>query len=137
MKRIKYLYLVIILICIFNLIISFSLIWRNRIVLNLNNDNRSIVLEILEEYTNTNSVKKVAYGREWTHGFIYVYRPFNKAEALLISEGEQSKGDLAEFIQKNGYKEANIGKILGILSLIFLIFTIIILKIKNKKTSKI
>ena len=92
-----------------------------------------IINSILNKYTdNIEKISKVAYGREWTHGFIYVYRPFDKTESLLISEGEFEKGDLADYIQKNGYNEKSIGIWYGGVSIIVIISCIIKLKFAKK-----
>lgn len=129
----KLIFKLLILICIITLIISCKLFFRERIILNLNKGNKEYVISILDKYTDTEKVSKVAYDREWTHGFIYVYRRFNKTESLLISEGEFSKGDLAEYIQNNGYNEKNIGIWLGGVSITIIILCSIKLKhIKNE-----
>lgn len=130
----KLIFKLLIIICIITLIISCKLFFRERIILNLNKENKEYVISILGEYTdNTKKVSKVAYDREWTHGFIYVYHTFNKTESLLISEGEFSKGDLAEYIQNNGYNEKNIGIWLGGVSITIIILCSIKLKhIKNE-----
>ena len=135
MKR-NLIFKLLILICIFTLINSCRLFLRSRIVLNLNKEskgNKEYIISILEEYTdNTEKISKVAYGREWTHGFIYVYRSFDKTEALLISEGEFEKGGLADYIQKNGYNEKSIGIWYGGVSIIVIISCIIKLKFAKK-----
>ena len=135
MKR-NLIFKLLILICIFTLINSCRLFLRSRIVLNLNKEskgNKEYIISILEEYTdNTEKISKVAYGREWTHGFIYVYRPFDKTESLLISEGEFEKGDLADYIQKNGYNEKSIGIWSGGVSVMVIISCIIKLKFAKK-----
>lgn len=128
MKR-NLIFKLLILICIFTLINSCRLFLRSRIVLNLNKENKEYINSILNKYTdNIEKISKVAYGREWTHGFIYVYRPFDKTESLLISEGEFEKGDLADYIQKNGYNEKSIGIWYGGVSIIVIISCIIKLK---------
>ena len=128
----KFILKLLIIICIIALIISCKLFFRERIILNLNNDNREYIISILEEYTDKNkNVSKVAYGRVWSHGYIYVYHPFNKTESLLISEGEFSKEDLRVYIQDNGYKEKDVGKWIGGISIIIII--ICSLMLKNKK----
>ena len=125
--------ILLILICIFTLINSCRLFLRSRIVLNLNKENKEYINSILNKYTdNIEKISKVAYGREWTHGFIYVYRPFDKTESLLISEGEFEKGDLADYIQKNGYNEKSIGIWYGGVSIIVIISCIIKLKFAKK-----
>lgn len=132
MKKKVFLKLLII-VCIIALIISCKLFFRERIILNLNNDNREYVISVLEEYTDKiENVSKVAYGRVWSHGYIYVYHSFDKTESLLISEGEFSKGDLQEYIQENGYEEKDVGKWLGGMSIIIIIFCSIMLKHKKK-----
>lgn len=126
-----------IIISIITLIVSCKLFFRERIILNLNNENREFVISILEEYTDKiENVSKVAYGRVWSHGYIYVYHRFEKTESLLISEGEFSKGDLQEYIQDNGYKEKNVGKWLGVISIIIIILCTIKLKHKKKNLMK-
>ena len=128
----KFILKLLIIICIIALIISCKLFFRERIILNLNNDNREYIISILGEYTDKiKNVSKVAYGRVWSHGYIYVYHPFNKTESLLISEGEFSKGDLRVYIQDNGYKEKDVGKWIGGISIIIII--ICSLMLKNKK----
>lgn len=123
-----------IIVCIITLIISCKLFFREDIILNLNKENREYVISILEEYTDeVGNVSKVAYGRVWSHGYIFVYRPFEKRESLLISEGEFSKGNLQEYIQENGYEEKNVGKWLGGISIIIIILCSIKLKHKKKK----
>lgn len=132
MKR-NLIFKLLILICIFTLINSCRLFLRSRIVLNLNKENKEYINSILNKYTdNIEKISKVAYGREWTHGFIYVYRPFDKTESLLISEGEFEKGDLADYIQKNGYNEKSIGIWYGGVSIIVIISCIIKLKFAKK-----
>lgn len=132
MKR-NLIFKLLILICIFTLINSCRLFLRSRIVLNLNKENKEYINSILNKYTdNIEKISKVAYGREWTHGFIYVYRPFDKTESLLISEGEFEKGDLADYIQKNGYNEKSIGIWYGGVSVIVIISCIIKLKFAKK-----
>lgn len=122
-----------IIISIITLIVSCKLFFRERVILNLNNENNGYVISILEEYTDkVENVSKVAYGRVWSHGYIYVYHQFDKTETLLISEGEFSKGDLQEYIQHNGYKEKNVGKWLGIISITIIILCTIKLKHKKK-----
>lgn len=130
----KLFFKLLILICIITLIISCKLFFRERKILNLNKENKEYVFSILDKYTdNAEKVSKVAYGREWTHGYIYVYRTFDKTESLLISEGEFSKGELAEYIQNNGYKEKSIGIWLGGISITIIIVCLIKLKhIKNE-----
>lgn len=126
----KLIFKLFILICIINLIISSKLFFRERIILKLNKENKEYVISILDQYTdNTEKVSKVAYGREWTHGFIYVYYTLDKTESLLISEGEFSKGYLAEYIQNNGYNEKNIGMWLGGISITIIILCLIRLKL--------
>lgn len=129
----KFIFKFIIIICIITLIISCKLFFRERIILNLNKENKEYVISILEEYTdNLENLSKVAYGREWSHGYIYVYHIFDKTESLLISEGEFSKGDLSEYIKNNGYNEKYIGIWLGVISIIIIILCLIKLKhIKN------
>ena len=132
MKR-NLIFKLLILICIFTLINSCRLFLRSRIVLNLNKENKEYINSILNKYTdNIEKISKVAYGREWTHGFIYVYRPFDKTESLLISEGEFEKGGLADYIQKNGYNEKSIGIWYGGVSIIVIISCIIKLKFAKK-----
>ena len=132
MKR-NLIFKLLILICIFTLINSCRLFLRSRIVLNLNKENKEYINSILNKYTdNIEKISKVAYGREWTHGFIYVYRPFDKTESLLISEGEFEKGDLADYIQKNGYNEKSIGIWSGGVSVMVIISCIIKLKFAKK-----
>lgn len=130
----KLVFKLLILICIITLFISCKLFFRERKILSLNKENKEYVISILEEYTdNTEKVSKVAYGREWTHGFIYVYHTFDKTESLLISEGEFLKGDLAKYIQDNGYNEKNVGMLLGIISSVVIILCLIKVKhIKNE-----
>lgn len=121
-------------ISIITLIASCKLFFRERIILKLNNENREYVISILKEYTDKiENLSKVAYGRVWSHGYIYVYHPFEKTESLLISEGEFSKGNLQEYIQDNGYKEKNVGKWLGVISIIIIIICSLILKKLFKK----
>lgn len=97
---------------------------------------KEYIISILEEYTDkVENVSKVAYGRVWSHGYIYVYHPFNKTEELLISEGEFSKGNLQEYIQENGYEEKDVGKLLSLISIIIIIICSI--KLKRKKFKKL
>lgn len=133
MMKSKVILKLLIIISIITLIVSCKLFFRERVILNLNNENNGYVISILEEYTDkVENVSKVAYGRVWSHGYIYVYHPFDKTESLLISEGEFSKGDLQEYIQVNGYKEKNVGKWLGGISIIIIFLCIIKLKYKKK-----
>lgn len=135
MKR-NLIFKLLILICIFTLINSCRLFLRSRIVLNLNKENKEnkeYIISILQEYTDkVENVSRVAYGRVWSHGYIYVYRSFDKTEALLISEGEFEKGDLADYIQENGYNEKSIGIWSGGVSVIVIISCIIKLKFAQK-----
>ena len=135
MKR-NLIFKLLILICIFTLINSCRLFLRSRIVLNLNKENKEnkeYIISILQEYTDkVENVSRVAYGRVWSHGYIYVYRSFDKTEALLISEGEFEKGDLADYIQENGYNEKSIGIWYGGVSIIVIISCIIKLKFAKK-----
>lgn len=128
----NFIFKLLIIICLITLIISCKLFFRERIILNLNAENKEYIISILEEYTDkVENVSKVAYGRVWSHGYIYVYHPFNKTEELLISEGDFSKGDLQEYIQINGYKEKDVGKLLSLISIIIIIICSI--KLKRKK----
>ncbi len=130
----KNIYKIIVLICIFNLIITFRMLWRDSIILYINDKNRDFILNILSEYTDTDisSIRKVAYVRRWTHGCIDIYDWFKKKDEILISEGMFTKGDVPKYIKENGYKEENIAKVLGTSSFIILI-VIIIYKRKHKK----
>jgi len=131
----KLIFKLLIIICIITLIISCNLFFRERIILDLNAENKEYVSSILDEYIdNTENLTKVAYGREWNNGYIYVYSLLDNTEALLISEGEFSKDKLAEYIKGNGYNEKNIGICLGVISIIIIIFCFIKLKLKRNKT---
>lgn len=120
-----------ILICLINLLISFYICFRRRILLKVTKDNKNFIETVLNDYNiDTTSVSRVAYGREWTHGFIYVYHPFRKTESSLISEGEIKKDELAEYIRENGYNEKNTARWLCLTSILIMIFCIIKLKKK-------
>ena len=109
---------IIIIIMIFFTLISFYYYDRGRIFLKVNNDNR----ETVYKYLNDKNIKKIAYGREWDEGYIYVYYSIIdiKPDKLMIYEGDIQKGELAKYIRENGYNESSIWK------WIIIIFTIII-----------
>ncbi len=129
----KNIYKIIVLICIFNLIITFHMLWRDSIILYINDENRDFILNILSEYTDTDisSIRKVAYVRRWTHGYLDIYGWLEKKDEILISEGMFSAGDIETYVKEKGYKESDVGKVLGTASLIILVVNVI-----YKKTRK-
>jgi len=129
----KFIIKLLLFISIIILLNSIKMIFRERIILNVNNDNKDYIYTILEEETDDiESVSKVAYGGFWLDHFIYVYRPFQETEELLLTEGYFSRGDLADYIRDNGYNEKYIGIITGIISSM----SIVLCSIKLRKTNK-
>jgi len=129
----------IIIIFIFLLLVSLFFCKRGITILYLNKQNKGIVLEYLKDYIRTDKsnkfyadyyikgdkdIKKVAYGRDWDEGCIYVYYSIidTKPDKLILYEGESIKEDLARYIEENGYKEKDICKWGIICSSILIIF---------------
>ena len=130
----KFIIKLLLFISIIILLNSIKMIFRERIILNVNNDNKDYIYTILEKETdNIKFVSKVAYGGFWLDHFIYVYRPFQETEELLLTEGYFSRGELADYIREYGYNEKYEGIILGIASSIGIILCSI--KLRRRRTS--
>lgn len=116
---------------IFFTLISFYYYCRGRIFLIVNNDNR----ETIYEYLNDKNIKKIAYGREWNEGCIYVYYSIIDAtpEKIVIYEGDFQEEELAKYIKENGHDESSIWKWITIIFMIIICFCIIQLLILKKR----
>lgn len=139
----------IILLLIITILIAIFFCLRERTFLNVNNFNRDIVIENIKDYIITEKkfynqaysfekdkeIKKVAYGREWSHGCIYVYHSLidTKPYKLLILEGGEKQEALRNYIKENGYNEKDIWRWVILYSTISIFLCIINLSTKKKK----
>lgn len=139
---------IICIISILSLFISLYFYKRGRKFLNINNENRKQVYEYLNDYiwsndkkyysyyyiSNKKTIKKIAYGRDWNEGCIFVYYSTIaiKPEKLIIYEGETKKAELSRYIEANGYNESNIWKWVSIIFIIIICFCIIKLLILKR-----
>ena len=131
-----------IVVCIISILIFFYCFCRDRTFLNVNKNNREMIIECLEGETKNEKklkrIRKVAFVMYWLSPEIYVYYIFGKTDRLPADEG--GTGSLANYIRENGYKEADIAiwgiRISSIIIILCTICLIIMCIIKHKNMRK-
>lgn len=107
MKKLNY---ILIIICIIEVIFSFSLFSKEGYAININSKNRDLVSKSLSgEIENTDNVTKIILGQGWHSGELTIYHSYGKKETLYITEGMFNLGELEKYIRENGYNLDNIG----------------------------
>lgn len=121
------------IICIFlsimivlNLILSLNFLLKERVVLNLNSENREIIRQDLNYTRNLDSIKKIGIGKGWHSDEMYFYYSFGRVETELIPEGNKSVGNLMNYIDENGYSLDRVAFILFCSSIVYVIIIIVV-----------
>lgn len=128
----KHLYLIFILVSIISFIISLNMFSKERIVFNVNYENRSFFKESVknDDISDIDSITKVELGQGWHSGELYIHHSFGKTEKIIITEGNFKFTNLQRYVKEYGHNLDNYAKILFIISIVSLIISIVLFKHK-------
>ena len=130
----KYIIIVMIGIAIINLFIGISLIFKESIRLKVTSNNETDVTRILkQEIDNVEDINKIELGMGFHSGQLNIYYGNGRKSTLYISEGMFSNESIETYIRENGKELDDVAKIYFLISLIFVILSIITKNIKMKE----
>lgn len=115
---------IVIIFSIIGILISGYYFCIGRKVVIVNENNKQVILDLLEGETKNEDklkmVKRLTYRMRWTSPEVYVYYKFNEKEEIIIDVGR--RGAISDYIRENGYEEKNIAlafiKILGVVTIL-------------------
>lgn len=130
----KHFCLVLFLLSVFSMIISLNMFNKEQIVLNINSKNKSSFKEAIkdDEINDIDAINKVKLGQGWHSGELYIYRTFQKAEKIIVTEGNFRFTNLQKYVIEHGYSLDKYGMLFFIISIISMVFCIVLKIMKNK-----
>ena len=87
------------------MIISLNMFDKEQIVLNINSKNKSSFKKAIkdDEINDIDAINKVKLGQGWHSGELYIYRTFQKAEKIIVTEGNFRFTNLQKYVIEHGY----------------------------------
>lgn len=130
----KHFCLVLFLLSVFSMIISLNMFDKEQIVLNINSKNKSSFKKAIkdDEINDIDAINKVKLGQGWHSGELYIYRTFQKAEKIIVTEGNFRFTNLQKYVIEHGYSLDKYGMLFFIISIISMVFCIVLKIMKNK-----
>lgn len=102
MKRRKFIFWILLVIFILNLVFCAKLIFKEQMIVLVNNENKEIIYEALGgKVEDVNSIKVVGLGNGFHCGDVEVFYSLGKREQLEIYEG-MDFGEIEYYIRENG-----------------------------------
>ena len=133
----KYIIIAMIGIAIINVFIGISLIFKESIRLKVTSSNEADVTRILkQEIDNVEDINRIELGMGFHSGQLNIYYSNGRKSTLYISEGMFRNESIETYIRENGKELDDVAKIYFLISLIFVILSIIAKNIKMKIYSK-
>ena len=129
----KYIIIAMIGIAIINVFIGISLIFKESIRLKVTSSNEADVTRILkQEIDNVEDINRIELGMGFHSGQLNIYYSNGRKSTLYISEGMFRNESIETYIRENGKELDDVAKIYFLISLIFVILSIIAKNIKMK-----
>lgn len=130
----KYIIIAMIGIAIINVFIGISLIFKESIRLKVTSSNEADVTRILkQEIDNVEYINRIELGMGFHSGQLNIYYSNGRKSTLYISEGMFRNESIETYIRENGKELDDVAKIYFLISLIFVILSIIAKNIKMKE----
>lgn len=85
-----------------------------------------------DEINDIDAINKVKLGQGWHSGELYIYRTFQKAEKIIVTEGNFRFTNLQKYVIEHGYSLDKYGMLFFIISIISMVFCIVLKIMKNK-----
>lgn len=130
----KYIIIAMIGIAIINVFIGISLIFKESIRLKVTSSNEADVTRILkQEIDNVEDINRIELGMGFHSGQLNIYYSNGRKSTLYISEGMFRNESIETYIRENGKELDDVAKIYFLISLLFVILSIIAKNIKMKE----
>lgn len=130
----KYIIIAMIGIAIINVFIGISLIFKESIRLKVTFSNEADVTRILkQEIDNVEDINRIELGMGFHSGQLNIYYSNGRKSTLYISEGMFRNENIETYIRENGKELDDVAKRYFLISLIFVILSIIAKNIKMKE----
>ena len=130
----KYIIIAMIGIAIINVFIGISLIFKESIRLKVTSSNKADVTRILkQEIDNVEDINRIELGMGFHSGQLNIYYSNGRKSTLYISEGMFRNESIETYIRENGKELDDVAKLYFLISLIFVILSIIAKNIKMKE----
>lgn len=130
----KYIIIAMIGIAIINVFIGISLIFKESIRLKVTSSNEADVTRILkQEIDNVEDINRIELGMGFHSGQLNIYYSNGRKSTLYISEGMFRNESIETYIRENGKELDDVAKIYFLISLIFVILSIIAKNIEMKE----